>query len=102
MDVTLIATAAMTILVPYVTKAAGKFAEKIGEDLWTKVKGVFKKDKEIELVKKADEQKLEKVDLVEIESSLVENLKQDADLLKSVTQILNITPANAFILSKKL
>ena len=77
MDTLLIGTAAMTILSPYLTKAAGKVAEKVGEDLWVKVKKVFIKDREKELVKKVEDNKVSKSDIVEIESSLVEYLKKE-------------------------
>ncbi len=102
MEITLIATAVMTVLGPYVTKAAGKVAERIGEDLWTKVKKVFTKDKEKELVKKVEENKVTKSDLVEIESSLVEHLKVENELQQILKSSLNITPANEFILENNL
>lgn len=102
MDITLIATAAMTILGPYVTKTAGKVAEKVGEDLWTKVKKVFTKDKEKELVKKVEENKVTKTDLIEIESLLVEHLKEESELQQLLKTSLNITPANEFILENNL
>ena len=102
MDVSLIATAAMTILGPYVTKAAGKIAEKMGEDIWGKLKKVFTKDKEKELVKKVEESTATKVDLVEIENALVEYLQADSELLQLMKQSLNITPANEFILENNL
>lgn len=102
MDITLIATAAMTILGPYVTKAAGKVAEKVGEDLWKKVKKVFTKEKEKELVKKVEENKVTKTDLVEIENSLLEHLKEESELQQVLKTSLNISPANEFILENNL
>ncbi len=102
MDITILATATMTFLAPYITKAAGKVAEKVGEDLWTKVKKVFTKDKEKELVKKVEENKITKTDLVEIESSLVEHLKEETELQQALKTSLNITPANEFILENNL
>ena len=102
MDIALTATAAMTILAPYVTKAAGKLAEKVGEDIWAKVKKVFTKDKEKELVKKVEENKVTKADLVEIESSLVEHLQEETDFEQLLKTSLNLTPANEFILENNL
>jgi hypothetical protein len=102
MDITLIATAAMTILGPYVTKAAGKVAEKVGEDLWTKVKKVFTKDKDKELVKKIEDNKVTKSDLVEIENSLVEHLKEESEFEQLLKSSLHITSANEFILENNL
>lgn len=102
MDITLIATAAMTILGPYVTKAAGKVAEKVGEDLWKNIKKVFTKEKEKELVKKVEENKVSKTDLVEIENSLLEHLKEESELQQVLKTSLNISPANEFILENNL
>jgi hypothetical protein len=102
MEISLIATAAMTILGPYVTKAAESVAEKIGEDLWTKVKKTFTKDKEKEIVKKVEENSITRADLNEIQNILIGHLNQDNNLLEEVKTSLNIIPANEFILENNL
>lgn len=102
MDIATLATATMTLLTPYLTKAAEKFSEKAGEDLWSKVKNVFTKDEEKELVKKVEENKITKSDLVNIESSLIDRLQNESNFEQLIRVSLNITPANEFMLENYL
>jgi len=102
MDIALIGTAAMAILGPYLGKVADKFAENVGEDIWTKIKSVFRKEKELKLVEKAEDNKATAGDIVEIENLLVEHLKEDNKFLQTITESLNITSYNKFILENNL
>lgn len=102
MDISLLATAAMAILGPYISKAGEKVAENIGEDLWNKIKSVFTKDKEIQLVKKVENREIKEDDLVEIENSLKENLNQKIDFVQVLKTSLNINSTNEFILENYL
>lgn len=102
MDISLIATAAMTFLNPYLAKATGKIAEKMGEDLWAEVKKVFTKDKEKELVQKVEEKTATQTDLAEVEKNLIARLEEDNKLEQILKSHLNITPANEFILENTL
>lgn len=98
MDIATLATAAMTLLTPYLTKAAEKFSEKAGENLWSKVKNVFTKENEKELVQKVEENNITKSDLAAIESSLIERLHKESNFEQLIRKSLNITPTNEFIL----
>jgi hypothetical protein len=102
MDIASLATAAMTLLTPYLTKAAEKFSEKAGEDLWSKVKNVFTKDEEKELVRKVEENEITKSDLVNIENSLIERLRNESNFEQLIRTSLNITPATEFILEQDI
>jgi len=102
MDITLIATAAMTLVGPYITKASGKIAEKVGEDIWSNIKKVYTEDKEKELVKKVEENNVSKSDLIEIENLLTEHLSQEKELVQLLKISMNITPATEFILENNL
>jgi len=92
----------MTLVGPYITKASGKIAEKVGEDIWSNIKKVYTEDKEKELVKKVEENNVSKSDLIEIENLLTEHLSQEKELVQLLKISMNITPATEFILENNL
>ncbi len=102
MNIELIATGVITVLAPYLTKSAEKVSEKIGEDLWTKIKQIFNRDKRQELLEKANENKINKDDLVEIKNYLVKHMKEDSKFKKVLKTSLNIKTTNEFILETNL
>jgi len=102
MDITLIATAAMTLIGPYLQKSGEAFAKKAGEDLWNKVKKAFTRDKDKELVNKVEAGSVSKSDLTELKNMLAQRLTEEADLLVALKENLNITPANEFMLENNL
>jgi len=102
MDITLIATAVMTFIGPYITKAAESVAEGVGADLWGKIKTVFTKDKEKEFTQKFENGLITNADLGPIESALIEHLNEKRDFLQTINESLNIKSTNKFILESNL
>jgi hypothetical protein len=90
MDIVLLTTAAFTLLKPFLTKAGGKIAEAVGEDFYKKVKGLFSRKEDNQLLEKAEKGPLSGDEVRQIESSVGQELPKNDALLKQLKEQLNL------------
>lgn len=95
MDYTIIASAIVTTLTPYLSKTGEKIAEKIGEELFPKIKSIFISNDE-------DKKVLEKLELqptvqniTTFENDLAVKIENNPDIARSLSEILKLTPTKS-------
>lgn len=112
MDISLLGTAVISLLGPYLTKMAEKAAETAGEKLientssaklLEKVKSLFiipENDEEKEVARKIElNQSISNAEIQIIENKISNQLKQDTAFAKSIEDILNISSTDEFIIT---
>lgn len=87
MDIATIAAAALTFSLPFLKKAGEKMSEKIGENIWTRIKKVFTSDKQKKLVEKLEKNPEDVKTQGAIEAILDEKIDND-ELLKKEFALL--------------
>ena len=115
MDLSLLGTAVISLLSPYLTKMAEKAAETAGEKLventssdklLEKVKSLFiipENDEEKEVARKIElNQSISNAEIQIIENKISSQLKQDTVFAKSIEDILNISSTDEFIITNIL
>ena len=102
MDIILLTTAAITLLKPFLTKSGEKIAEAIGEDFYKKVKGLFKKKADNQLLEKAETGPVAPEEVTAIEETLKQELPANPLLQARLTEQLNLTPANTAMVQNTL
>jgi methylphosphotriester-DNA--protein-cysteine methyltransferase len=93
MDIILLTTAAITLLKPFLTKAGDKIAEAVGEDFYKKVKGLFKRKEDNQLLEKAETGPVSQEELVTIEDNLKQEVPTNELLQTQLKKQLDLTPA---------
>ncbi len=87
MDIATIAAAALTFSLPFLKKAGEKMSEKIGEDIWSKIKKLFTSDKQKKLVEQLEKNPEDVKTQGAIEAILDEKIDND-ELLKKEFALL--------------
>ena len=112
MEISLLVTAALTILSPLLTKAGEKAAETIGEKLANKAteKGIWQKVKSLFIVTD-DEQVIEQIenksiatqaDIASIEEKLTQKLENHPKLAGEIQEYLHLSSTNMFVAERLL
>ena len=112
MDPSLLVTAAMALLQPYLVKAGEKVAETIGEKMaektlqqsfWQKVKGVFIKENEEEVIQAIEKKPISSSqDVAKNESIINKEVTTNPQFAVELKSVMNITAANEFIATEKI
>jgi len=112
MEISLLVTAAITLLTPFLTKAGEKAAETIGDKLankatekgiWQKVKGLFIANDDRQLIEQIESKPVAtQAEVALIENKLTKELETNPKLVEDFKAVLNITPYNEFIVANKL
>jgi hypothetical protein len=112
MDISLLVTAAMTVLSPLLTKAGEQAAETIGEKLADKAteKGIWQKIKDLFIVSETG-QVIEQIEnkpvathkeVALIEEKLKKDLETNPESVQYFKSVLKITPLNEYFAANKL
>jgi len=92
MDWTMIISATIGYLTPYLTKTGEEVSKKIGEDLWKKIKGKFTNEKEQEVIKQIENAPTSLQNQEDVKTSfenLLQNkLNEDETLLNELQKVL--------------
>jgi hypothetical protein len=88
MDISMIASTAITLLGPYLVKSGEKIAEGIGKDIWELIKKPFKSDKEKALLKQLEENPSDQKIQGKIEATLENILEENPVLVDTLKKIV--------------
>jgi hypothetical protein len=97
-----IAREVMPYFTPFLMKAGEEIAKGVGQDSWLAFKGIFKKKGEISLLEKGENQSLSKDELQEVETTLIQYLENDKEVLPTVIGFLDLSYADRTKLQRKL
>lgn len=89
MDILTLATTALTLATPFLSKIGEGISRKVGEDIWTVIKKPFTKEKSEELMVNQEELKKELIVKLNEDSNFEKELREQVE--KSQNEILNYT-----------
>ncbi len=89
MDLSLIASAAVSFVTPYLAKGGEEMAAEIGKDIWTLMKKPFTSDKDKALIKQLQENPDDKKAQGKVELKLEELLEIHAEIAEQLNLLLS-------------
>lgn len=89
MDILSLATTALTLTTPFLTKMGDEISTKVGEDIWSVIKKPFTKEKGEELMANQENLKNELINKLKEDLSFQKELRLQVE--KSQNEILNQT-----------